>query len=357
MLPPLPPSPECYHALVARNPEYEGRFIAAVRTTGIFCRPTCRARKPKAENVEFFATTREALVHGYRPCKVCAPLAATGPDAPAFVAQLLAQLSADPATRIRDAHLRAQGLEPATVRRWFLLTHALTFQAYQRLYRLNTAFKQLQTGTPVTDAAFGSGYESLSGFQESFRTLFGAAPSHSRQQQVIDLTRLDTPLGPMLAAATTEGVCLLEFTDRRGLETELQELSRRLQAPVIQGDNMHFHKLRTQLTEYFAGQRQEFSVPLHMPGSVFQQQVWQELQRIPFGHTRSYGQQAAALQRPQAVRAVAAANGQNRIAILIPCHRVIGADGRLTGYAGGLWRKQRLLELENPRVDLFTDKK
>ncbi|WP_426491899.1 bifunctional transcriptional activator/DNA repair enzyme AdaA [Hymenobacter sp. 102] len=354
---PLPPTAECYHALVARNAAYEGRFIAAVRTTGIFCRPTCRARKPKAENVEFFATTREALVHGYRPCKVCAPLAATGSDAPAFVAQLLARLAADPATRIRDEHLRALGLEPATVRRWFLRTHGLTFQAYQRLYRLNTAFKQLQSGSPVTEAAFGSGYESLSGFQESFRTVFGAAPSHSRQQQVIDLTRLDTPLGPMVAAATAAGVCLLEFTDRRGLETELQDLSRRVQAPVVQGENPHFGPLRAQLAEYFAGTRRNFTVPLHTPGSAFQQQVWQALTRIPYGHTRSYGHQAATLQRPQAVRAVAAANGQNRVAILIPCHRVIGADGKLTGYAGGLWRKQRLLELENGQPTLFTDKK
>lgn len=162
----------------------------------------------------------------------------------------------------------------------------------------------------------------------------------------LNLTRLDTPLGPMLAGATDEGVCLLEFVERRQLHAELLELAQRLQVPLLERSNPHFGPLRTQLAEYFAGARQAFTVPLHTPGSAFQQAVWQALTQIPYGHTRSYGQQALALHKPEAVRAVAAANGQNRVAILIPCHRVIGADGKLTGYAGGLWRKQRLLALE-----------
>ncbi|GAB3825701.1 methylated-DNA--[protein]-cysteine S-methyltransferase [Hymenobacter jeollabukensis] len=171
-----------------------------------------------------------------------------------------------------------------------------------------------------------------------------AAADHA--PHVLELIRLETPLGPMMAGATAEGVCLLEFFERRELQTELQDLAQRFNARVVERDNAHLRQLRAQLTEYFAGARQEFSVPLITPGSAFQQQVWQVLRQIPYGHTRSYGQQALALKKPEAVRAVAAANGQNRIAIVIPCHRVIGADGKLTGYAGGLWRKQRLLELE-----------
>ncbi|RSK24041.1 bifunctional transcriptional activator/DNA repair enzyme AdaA [Hymenobacter metallilatus] len=341
----LPSAAECYQALVAKDASYEGRFIAAVKTTGIFCRPTCPARKPKPENVEFFGSTREALLHGYRACKVCTPLT-TRTNTPPFVQELLEELARQPASKITDQHLRQKGLEPATVRRWFLRQHGITFQAYQRLNRINTAFRLIRSGESVTATAFESGYESLSGFQDSFKTVFGVAPSLSRQQQLLNLTRLETPLGTMLACASEQGICLLEFTDRRGLETELKELVRRLNATVVQSHNVHFGVLNTQLTEYFAGARQEFTVPLHAPGTAFQQQVWQELLRIPYGNTRSYGQQATALGRPSAVRAVAAANGQNRLAILIPCHRVLGADGHLTGYAGGLWRKKALLELE-----------
>jgi AraC family transcriptional regulator, regulatory protein of adaptative response / methylated-DNA-[protein]-cysteine methyltransferase len=341
----VPTAAECYQALVAKDGTYEGRFIAAVKTTGIFCRPTCPARKPKPQNVEFFATTREALLRGYRACKVCTPLAAPG-TAPDFIQALLHRLSQQPAIRITDHDLRRLGLEPATVRRWFQRQHGITFQAYQRLHRINLAFQKLQRGETVTAAAFDSGYESLSGFQDSFKAVFGVAPTHTRQQQLLNLTRLETPLGPMLACGTAQGICLLEFTDRRGLETELQDLARRLNAVIVQSENPHFAPLRAQLADYFGGTRREFSLPLHTPGTAFQQTVWQELGRIPYGSTRSYGQQAAALGRPTAVRAVASANGLNRIAILIPCHRVIGADGHLTGYAGGLWRKKRLLELE-----------
>ncbi|TGE28742.1 bifunctional transcriptional activator/DNA repair enzyme AdaA [Hymenobacter metallicola] len=348
MLPePEPTAAECYQALVAKDATYEGRFIAAVKTTGIFCRPTCSARKPKPENVEFFSTTKEALLHGYRPCKVCTPLEARDATPPP-IHDLLQALAQQPALRISDQDLRNKGLEPATVRRWFLRQHGITFQAYQRLSRINQAFRKLQSGLSVTDTAFDSGYESLSGFQDSFKAVFGVAPSLSRQQQVIQLTRLETPLGTMLACATAEGICLLEFTDRRGLETELKDLARRLNATIVQGFNPHFEPLRTQLLEYFAGTRREFSLPLVTPGTEFQLAVWQELQTIPYGSTRSYGQQAAALLKPGAVRAVAAANGMNRVAIIIPCHRIIGADGCLTGYAGGLWRKQWLLSLEKP---------
>jgi AraC family transcriptional regulator, regulatory protein of adaptative response / methylated-DNA-[protein]-cysteine methyltransferase len=163
---------------------------------------------------------------------------------------------------------------------------------------------------------------------------------------MIKTTKIETPLGEMVAGATDEGVCLLEFTDRRMLPTEYKDLTRQLMTTVEDGENKHLKILRKQLKEYFDGRRKEFSVPLVTPGSEFQQAVWKELQNIQFGSTRSYQEQAIALNRPDSVRAIANANGMNRISIVIPCHRVIGSNGRLTGYGGGLKRKRWLLDHE-----------
>lgn len=340
-----------YKALVDKDSSFEGVFVAAVKTTGIFCRPTCTARKPRPENVEFFPSTKEAIVHGYRPCKVCRPMEALA-QTPPYIQALLAELAADPTQRFKDGHLRARGIEPSKLRRWFLKHHGITFHAYQRMFRINTAFKKIQAGDTVMAAAFDMGYDSLSAFNDSFKNVFGVPPSGSKQVNVIDMQRLETPLGPMMACAVAEGICLLEFTDRKMLETELKALAKICKATILQGDNPHFKILSQQLCEYFSGRRTTFSVPLFMPGTPFQQAVWHELQRIPYGTTRSYSQQAAALNKPEAVRAVASANGMNRIAILVPCHRVIGANGNLTGYGGGLWRKQRLLALEKQPHEL-----
>jgi AraC family transcriptional regulator of adaptative response/methylated-DNA-[protein]-cysteine methyltransferase len=334
-----------YKALVDKDPSYEGTFIAAVKTTGIFCRPTCTARKPKIENVEFLRTTKEAIQKGYRPCKICNPLDRLH-ETPVFISALLKEMNTDPSVRFRDGDLIARGIEPARIRRWFLKHHGITFQAYQRMNRINAAFKKIQAGEAVTAVAYDSGYESLSGFADSYKSLIGASPQQSKMQRIINVVRLETPLGTMMACAVEEGICLLEFTDRKMLETELNALKKMLKANFIQAEHTHFAVLRKQLEEYFAGQRKTFDVPLFMPGTVFQQSVWQLLQTIPYGEVRSYKQQANGLNRPEAIRAVAGANGMNRISILVPCHRVIGEDGSMTGYGGGIWRKQWLLELE-----------
>jgi AraC family transcriptional regulator of adaptative response/methylated-DNA-[protein]-cysteine methyltransferase len=334
-----------YQALIDKDVAYEGTFIAAVKTTGIFCRPTCTARKPKQENVEFFQTTKEAILKGYRPCKVCSPLEKMG-ETPAHIKEILAELNADPAKKFRDADLLQKGIEPITIRRWFLKNHGVTFQAYQRMFRINSAFKKIQNGEPVTSVAFDAGYESLSGFSDSFKAIFGVSPSNSRDKQVINITRLETPLGTMFACAAEQGICLLEFTDRKMLETELKTLAKQLNANIIQGANPHFDVLKQQLAEYFEGKRKTFTVPLYFPGTPFQQTIWTVLQTISYGTTSSYKQQAIAVSRPEAIRAIANANGMNRISILVPCHRVIGEDGSLTGYGGGIWRKKWLLDFE-----------
>jgi AraC family transcriptional regulator of adaptative response/methylated-DNA-[protein]-cysteine methyltransferase len=248
--------------------------------------------------------------------------------------------------KYKDWNLQQAGIKPSQLRRWFLKNHGMTFHNYQRMFRLNSAFEKIKAGEKVSKAGFDSGYDSLSGFTDSFKNIFGVSPVKSKAKQLINLCRLETKLGTMYACAVEQGICLLEFTDRKMLETELKSLAKKLNASIIQSPNKHFNALEKQLNEYFEGRRKEFSVPLFTPGSDFQKLAWETLKSIPYGQTRSYKQQAQLLKKPDAIRAVANANGMNRISILIPCHRVIGADGSLTGYGGGLWRKKWLLDME-----------
>ena len=258
-----------YEALVNKDSSFEGSFIAAVKTTGIFCRPTCTARKPKEENVEFFSTTKDAILHGYRPCKVCHPLEMLN-ETPEFVKNILQQINDWPSEKIKDWHLREKNIDPNKVRRWFLKNNGLTFHAYQRMFRINSAFKKIQNGETITSTAFDSGYESMSGFHDSFKSIFGVSPSNSRQQQVIDITRMETPLGTMFACAVEQGICLLEFTDRKMLETELKALAKLLNATIIQGSNKHFVLLKQQLEEYFFRAKEKyFPFPCFLPDQIF----------------------------------------------------------------------------------------
>ena len=334
-----------YQASFNKNPDFEGVFWMGVKTTGIFCRPTCTARKPKSENVEFFQNTKDAILKGYRPCKVCKPLENPN-ETPEYIQKILEELRENPALKFKDFDLVQRGVEPATVRRWFQKNHGMTFQAFQRMFRLNTAFKKIQQGENIMETAYDSGFESLSGFNESFKTISGVSPKNSKTQKIIDLKRIETPIGTMYAAATAEGICMLEFTDRKMLETEFKDLAKSLNAIIIQGENPHFIPLEKELAEYFLGKRTEFTVPLSPVGTDFQKSVWKVLMKIPYGETWNYKKQSEVLGDAKKVRAVANANGMNKISILIPCHRVIGSNGTLTGYGGGIWRKQKLLELE-----------
>ena len=332
-------------ALMERDASCDGLFYAGITTTMIFCRPSCPARKPKPEHVQFYPTAREAMFAGFRPCQRCHPLE-DGEQTPAWVGRLIRQVEAAPSHRVRDADLREQGMEPAAVRRHFLKAYGMTFQAYSRARRLGAAFSAIRKGGSIDDAVFDHGYESHSGFREAFTKAVEAPPGASRGTECIRLAWIETPLGPM-AAGDKEGVlCFLEFTDRRMMEAQIDTLKRRFHLPLFPGESLLFDQLRTELSEYFAGKRRSFGLPLDYPGTDFQRRVWEALLRIPYGETRSYADLARELGVPGASRAVGHANGLNRIAILIPCHRVINADGGLGGYGGGLWRKLRLLETE-----------
>ncbi len=279
------PTAEMERAYLERDASYNGLFFLGVRTTGVFCRPTCPARKPLPKNVEYFPTTHAALGAGYRPCKRCRPLELE--DQPAWAAEL----ERNPAARITDAEL-------------------------------SDVFKQIRENGTI------------------------GTPSQSHTGECVLLSSICSPLGPLVAGATHDGVCLLEFTDRRMLEGQFAAVRKRFAAPVVPGCNEHLKTLEAELASYFAGSLRDFSVPLVYPGTEFQRRVWTQLLAIPYGETRSYEQVAIAVGDAKAVRAVGRANGLNRIAIVIPCHRVVNKSGALGGYGGGLQRKQALLDLE-----------
>jgi AraC family transcriptional regulator of adaptative response/methylated-DNA-[protein]-cysteine methyltransferase len=343
----MPPPAEMERAYLRRDASYNGIFFLGVRTTGIFCRPTCPARKPLPKNVEYFASAGRALAAGYRPCRRCLPLALD--DQPAWAAELIAAVEDHPSKRLSEADLRFRGVDPGTVRRYFLSRYGMTFHAYARSRRLTGALSFIREGGEIDDAVYESGYDSHSGFREAFARAFGSPPGASREKECVLLAWMKSPLGPLVAGATAAGVCLVEYTDRRMLEAQIGSVRRVFGAPVIPGSNAHLDRLQEEMASYFAGSLRRFSVPLTYPGTPFQVRVWTQLLAVPYGETRSYEEMAAAVGQPRAVRAVGRANGLNRIAIVIPCHRIVNKDGHLCGYGGGLWRKQYLLDLERRR--------
>jgi len=341
----LPSAGTMYRALVNRDSSFEGIFFVGVRTTGIFCRPTCSAKKPARENVDFFSTASEALHGGYRPCLRCHPM---DPDKrpPKLIERLRAEVERAPGGRLTDKELAALSIDPSTARRQFKRHYGMTFQAYYRARRLGLALREVQRGGRVEEIQNGSGFESASGFRDAFERIFGEPPTSARSQGGLFAERIETPLGAMLAIADDKGLRLLEFVDRRAMERELSILRRRLKTNVVPGEHRHLAAVRKQLDEYFAGKRMEFDVSLAPVGSPFQMRAWKILQTIAPGQTRSYSWMAEKLGDPNARRAVGHANGSNMLCIIIPCHRVIRADGTLCGYGGGLWRKKWLLDHE-----------
>jgi len=348
----MPSITEMQQAYLNRDSGYNGLFFLGVRTTGVFCRPTCPARKPLPKNVEYFATPREALFAGYRPCKRCRPL--EHDEQPAWAGELIAEIERNPSARIRESDLRRRGIDPATARRYFQRQYGMTFQAFARARRLTGALNQIREGGAVDQAVFESGYESHSGFHDAFVRMFGSTPGQSQNRDCVFLEWMASPLGPLVAGATEKGVCLLEFSDRRMLEAQFAAVRKLFDLPLVPGSHRHLAVLRKELNLYFERKLREFSVPLVYPGTPFQTQVWKALLAIPYGQTRSYEQLAIAVGQPRAVRAVGRTNGLNRIAIVIPCHRVVNKNGELGGYGGGLRRKQFLLELERGAHSLFA---
>ena len=346
MIPPatLPPPEVLFAALLARDPAWEGRAWVGVATTGIYCRLTCPARKPLFRNCCWFTSPEAAEAAGFRPCLRCHP---RGPQAEGepMVRDLLARLQAEPDRIWTEADLIAQGHDPSTVRRAFRRHFGRTFLATARENRLRAGVARLQKGAAVIDAQLDSGFDSASGFRAAFARLFGQPPAQMREGCAL-ADWIDTPLGGMIAVADDKALHLLEFTDRKVLAQGLRKLVSILGGQIGLGRTGIHDQIEAELDAYFSARSGQFNTPIALHGTAFQEQVWRALIAIPVGETRSYAQLAAAIGRPTAVRAVAAANGANRLAVIVPCHRVIGADGSLTGYAGGLWRKQKLIAIE-----------
>lgn len=306
----LPDFARLYAALVNRERSYDGRVFVAVLTTGIFCRLSCPARKPKAENCRFYGSVAACMEAGFRPCLRCKPLE-QGLEIAPWVPRLLGLLKNEPDKRWSEA--------------------------------------ALQAGGKVIDAQLDAAFDSPAAFRAAFAQWIGLAPGHFHYDAPIKVDWLDTPLGAMLLVADTQQLHLLDFIDRKAMP---QALKRLLVYAQRKGQTLGFgrtpisEQVERELADYFAGQRPQFTLPLAYHGTEFSTRVWRALETIPAGETRSYKQLAEMIAQPSASRAVARANGANQISLVIPCHRVIGADGSLTGYGGGLWRKQQLLEIE-----------
>ncbi|MEO6433928.1 MAG: methylated-DNA--[protein]-cysteine S-methyltransferase [Sphingomicrobium sp.] len=324
-----------------RNRELDGKVFGAVKTTGIYCKPSCPARRPKRDNVEFFATAAAALAAGYRACLRCRPdEVARDRAAIARAAQILE--GADEPLLLADLAATV-GYAPHHFQRLFTRDLGVSPAAYARAVRARRAESALGASGRVTDAIYDSGYSSPSGFYSDSKERLGMTPSAWRdggRGETVRWTSFDSPIGPMLIAATGKGICRLTFNDD---EAALRRVFPN--AEIVRDE----HGMRDLVEGALAAIERPAEapeLPIDVAGTAFQERVWQQLRKIPLGETRSYAQIAAAIGQPGAVRAVGTANGDNPIAVLVPCHRVIRSDGTLGGYAGGLPNKTRLLAAE-----------
>lgn len=335
-----------YQALLDRDAAYEGFAYVCVTSTRIFCRLTCPARKPRREHCRFESTIADCVEAGFRPCKRCRPMLRYGETEPA-VTVLLTELDQQPDRRWSERDLIGMGYDPSTVRRLFKRRFGMSFLELARRRRLSEAAATLGRGASVIDAQLDAGFESGSGFRSAITELLGEAPQKLKARAgFLKACWIETPIGPMLAVACDHALHLLEFADRPALPAELRRLQERSGAAILFGRTQITEEVEAELNQYFGVEACGFSVRIGGHGTPFEREVWKVLQSIAPGTTKSYSEIARQMDRPSAIRAVARANGANQIAILIPCHRVIGADGSLTGYGGGLWRKQWLLRHE-----------
>jgi len=344
-----PPRPatdtDRYMVFSTKDMRYDGFLFLGVKTTGIFCRPGCPARLPKYENCCFHETAADAVSQGFRACKRCHP---AGGDTPTIKA-LISLVENRPDTKVSNDLLTKIGLDPSTARRQFLKRFGMSFTDYARARRLALAAKTLAKGGSVLDAQLDAGFESASGFRSAYAKTFGSAPSKTSADPLF-IDWLETPMGRMIAIADERALFLLEFTNRKNMRRQFDRLRKVQSRAILPGRTPITDQIEAELKTYFSGKLSDFKTPLATSGTDFQRQTWAALQTIPHGETRSYAQLAEMIDKPKAVRAVASANANNGLALIIPCHRVIGKNGGLGGYAGGITRKQQLIELESKQA-------
>jgi len=335
-------------AFERRDRGWDGRIFGAVTTTGIYCKPSCPARRPKREHVEFFASAGEARAAGYRSCLRCKP-DEVGRDREAVAkAVKLIETVEEPLTL--DELAAAVGYAPHHFQRIFKRDLGVSPAEYARALRNRRTETALKVNGRVTDAVYDAGYSGPSSFYSDAKERLGMTPSAWRNGghgETIRWTHFDSPLGQMLIAATSKGICRLTFDD------SVNSLRRLFPNATILEDAGGLKELVQGALQAIESPCAAHHLPIDVAGTAFQEAVWRELRKIPLGETRSYAQIAAAIGQPKAVRAVGTANGDNHVAVLIPCHRVIRSDGTLGGYAGGLDRKRKLLSAEQARGSLL----
>ena len=342
------PQNKWWQAVLARDASQDGEFIFAVSSTGVYCRPSCPAKRPRRENVSFFRRPEQAENAGYRACLRCRPKAAVQNPQTEMVKQIcryIEQHLDEPVTLERLG--AAFGQSPFHLQRTFKKALGITPRAYADSCRMGQLKRNLQAGRSVTHALYDAGYSSSSRLYERTASQLGMTPDKYRRGAVaatIRYTCTDSPLGRMLVAATEKGICAIQFADT---DDELTEgLKREFPFAIRRRDDESMRSWTNTLLRQIAGHKLNRSLPLDIQATAFQRRVWTHLQSLPFGATQSYGEVARAIGQPSAARAVARACATNRIAVAIPCHRVVREDGEMGGYRWGVERKKALLQLE-----------
>jgi AraC family transcriptional regulator of adaptative response/methylated-DNA-[protein]-cysteine methyltransferase len=337
-----------WQAVLARDAARDGQFVFAVASTGVYCRPSCAARRPRRENVQFFPIPEAAERAGYRACLRCRPRSFSGSPELKMVRAIcryIEQHLDEPVTLDRLGKEFKQS--PFHLQRKFKAVLGITPREYADSSRLKTLKRNLQAGDSVTRAMYDAGYGSSSRLYERTASQLGMTPDKYRRGAIAASIRYacaDSPLGRMLIAATDKGVCSIQFGRSDG--ELLEGLKREFPFALRKQDEGGLHSWASALLKHMAGKNLDASLPLDIRATAFQRQVWTNLQSIPFGQTKSYSEVAHAIGRPSACRAVARACAANPVAVEIPCHRVVREDGTMGGYRWGLERKKVLLHME-----------
>jgi AraC family transcriptional regulator of adaptative response/methylated-DNA-[protein]-cysteine methyltransferase len=343
---------QCWAALERRDAGADGRFFYGVRTTGVYCRAGCTSRLPLRKNTMFFETTAAAEAAGLRPCKRCRPTDGTAASRHvAAVERACALLRNSDAIPSLAELAAAAGISPFHFHRVFKQITGATPRDYARTHRLGRLADKLETGQPVTEAIYASGFGSSSRAYDSAPAGLGMTPGARRRGgagQTIRFVTVETPLGWALVAATERGICMTALADNRErLEANLRQ---RFPAAELIAEDAGLRDWADRIVHFITAPDRNLDLPLDIQGTAFQARVWRALQKIPLGKTASYTEIAAALGQPKAVRAVAQACAANKLALIVPCHRVIRSDGELGGYRWGLERKRELLARERAAV-------
>jgi AraC family transcriptional regulator, regulatory protein of adaptative response / methylated-DNA-[protein]-cysteine methyltransferase len=337
-----------WDAVLARDANHDGEFFFAVSTTGVYCRPSCPAKRPRRENVTFFRHPDEAEKAGFRACLRCKPKSAAGNPQTATVKEMcryIEQHLDEPVTLERLAE--AFGQSPFHLQRTFKKALGITPRAYADSCRMGLLKRNLQSGRSVTHALYDAGYSSSSRLYERTASQLGMTPDKYRRGAIamnIRYTCTDSPLGRMLVAATEKGICAIQFGD--GDEELVEGLKREFPFAIRKHDDETMRTWTEAVLRQISGHKLNRSLPLDIQATAFQKRVWTHLQSLPFGTTQSYGEVAKAIGQPKGARAVARACASNRIAVAIPCHRVVREDGEMGGYRWGVERKRALLQME-----------